>query len=108
MPRAYDLVGTITMPVEVFPRIAALEKMATSLRARGLDEAADDTLELLSEARAFQASMHARASRLRRLWSAVEVADQPQTPATQQQATRALVAASLHYRSIREQGSRRP
>ena len=31
MPRAYDLVGDVTTPAEVFPRLEALERMAMTL-----------------------------------------------------------------------------
>lgn len=31
-PRAYDLIGDITAPAEIFPRLDALEAMVTNLR----------------------------------------------------------------------------
>jgi hypothetical protein len=102
MPRAYDLVGSITAPAEVFPRLHALEKMAASLRSRGMAEAADETLELLAEARTFEASMRGHASRLRRLWAALEATEGPVPPEAQAAATRGIAAASLHYRNLRE------
>lgn len=103
-PRAYDLIGDITAPAEIFPRLDALASMVDSLRDRGLHDAADETAELLEEARDFAETMQARSCRLRRLWKAVEVASGPVTdPAA---ATRNIVVAALDYRAVREQGTR--
>jgi hypothetical protein len=105
MPRAYDLVGNISAPAEVFPRLDALEKMAATLRERGLHDAADDTEALVEEARAFAATMCSRTSRLHGLWKAIETASGPvQDPAA---ATRKITAAALAYRAVKEQGTRR-
>lgn len=105
MPRAYDLIGDMTAPAEVFPRVEALAAMAENLRRRGLHDAAEETAELLEEARAFAATMQERSSRLRRLWKAVEVASGPVTDSAG--ATRSVVSAALHYRAVREQGRAR-
>lgn len=105
MPRAYDLIGNVTEPAEIFPRLGALEGMVTNLRQHGLHDAADETAELLAEARAFEATMQTRSCRLRRLWKAVETASEPvRNPAA---ATRAITAAALDYRDVREQGTRK-
>lgn len=50
MPRAYDLLGDVTAPAEIFPRLDALAAMVETLRGHGLQEAADETAELLEEA----------------------------------------------------------
>jgi hypothetical protein len=105
MPRAYDLVGNIAAPAEVFPRLDALEKMAATLRTRGLHDAAEDTEALVEEARAFAATMCSRTSRLHRLWKAVETASGPVTDSAA--ATRSVTAAALDYRAVREQGTRK-
>ncbi|MFC5099130.1 hypothetical protein [Amycolatopsis plumensis] len=77
----------------------------TNLRERGLHDAADETAELLAEARAFEAAMQARSCRLRRLWKAVETASESVlVPAA---ATRNITAAALDYRAVREQGTRK-
>lgn len=101
-PRAYDLIGDIVSPAEVFPRLEALEKMAETLRDRGLIDAANDTLNLLEEARAFDSAMQARSGRLRGLWKAIEVAH---TPAVQSK--RGIAEAAVAYRAVLEQGTRR-
>jgi ABC-type transporter Mla subunit MlaD len=105
MPRAYDLIGDIIAPAEVFPRLDALASMVDSLRKRGLHDAADETAELLEESRAFAATMQARSCRLRRVWKAVEMASGPVADAAA--ATRAVTAAALDYLAVREQGARR-
>jgi hypothetical protein len=102
-PRAYGLVGDVLSPAELFPRLEALESMAGSLRARGLEDAAAETLELLEEARAFAVLAGARTCRLRRLWKAIEMAESPHTPAAKLKIT----TAALAYRAVREQGTRR-
>lgn len=104
-PRAYDLIGDITAPAEIFPRLDALASMVDSLRERGLHDAADETAELLEESRTFAATMQARSCRLRRIWKAVEIASGPVTdPAA---ATRNVAVAALDYRAVREQGTRK-
>lgn len=105
MPRAYDLIGDVTAPAEIFPRLGALEAMVANLRERGLHDAADETAELLEESRAFAATMQARSCRLRRLWKAVETAAEPvRDPAA---AARSVTAAALDYRAVKEQGTRK-
>ncbi|SKB33785.1 hypothetical protein SAMN05660473_00175 [Arthrobacter sp. 49Tsu3.1M3] len=104
MPRAHDLIGDVTAPAEIFPRLDALASVVDSLRERGLHDAAGETAELLEEARAFAATMQARSCRLRRVWKAVEVASEP---ATDTAATRNITVAALDYRAVREQGTRR-
>lgn len=104
-PRAYDLIGDITAPAEIFPRLDALGSMVDSLRERGHHDAADETAELLEESRAFAATMQARSCRLRRIWKAVEVASEPVTDTAA--ATRNITVAALDYRAVREQGTRR-
>lgn len=103
-PRAYDLVGNIESPAEIFPRLEALESMAESLRTRGLTEAATETLQLAEEARAFAKLAEARSCRLRGLWKAVEMADSPYTPATE--ATVNITREADAYRDAREQDTR--
>ncbi|WP_427174633.1 hypothetical protein [Arthrobacter sp. 92] len=105
-PRAYDLIGDITAPAEIFPRLDALASMVGNLRERGLHDAAEETAELLDEARAFAATMQARSCRLRRAWKAVEVASGPVTDTAA--ASRNIAMAALEYRSIREHGARKP
>jgi ABC-type transporter Mla subunit MlaD len=100
MPRAYDLIGDVTEPSEIFPRLGALEAMVTTLRERGLHDAADDTAELLEEARTFAGTMNARSGRLRRIWKAVEMASEPVTDTTA--ATRDISEAALDYRAVRD------
>lgn len=79
--------------------------MVTNLRDRGLHDAADETAELLEEARAFEAAMQTRSCRLRRLWKAVETASEPvRDPA---EATRNVNAAALDYRAVKEQEDRK-
>lgn len=95
-PRAYDLVGDMTAPAEIFPRLGALEAMAGNLRERGLHDAADETEELLTEARDFAETMQMRTLRLRRLWKAVEIAAGPVTDTNE--ATGRITAAALDYR----------
>lgn len=104
-PRAYDLIGTIESPAEVFPRLEAIEQMVITLQTRGLVDAAEDTRELLEEARTFAAAMCDRTSRLHGLWKAIEMADSPYTPPSQ--ATRDITTAAVSYRAVREQGTRR-
>ena len=77
MPRAYDLVGDVTAPAEVFPRLAALETMAQTLEDAGHHRAAAETLEFLAEARDFAALTEMRLARLRGVWNAVEMTDGP-------------------------------
>ncbi|HEX9227493.1 MAG TPA: hypothetical protein VF885_12695 [Arthrobacter sp.] len=101
-PRAYDLIGDVTSPAEIFPRLEALEKMVESLRARGLIDAATDTLHLLEEAKAFDSAMRARSGRLRGLWKAIEVAHTPSA-----QSKRGVAEAAVAYRAVLEQGTRR-
>lgn len=103
-PRAYDLIGDITAPAEIFPRLDALEAMVDSLRERGLHDAADETAELLDESRAFAATMQARSCRLRRLWKAVEVASGPVTDTAA--VTRKVTVEALGYWAAKE-GARR-
>lgn len=74
-PRAYDLIGDITAPAEIFPRLDALASMVDVLRERGLHDAADETAELLEESRAFAALTEVRLRRLRGIWKGVEMAD---------------------------------
>lgn len=74
-PRAYDLIGDIALPAEVFPRFEALEKMADTLDAAGNSEAATETWQFLNEAQAFAALTETRLGRLRPIWKAVEMAD---------------------------------
>lgn len=105
MPRAYGLIGDITAPAEILPRLDALASMVDSLRERGLHDAADETAELLEESRAFAAAMQARYSRLRQLWRAVEIASGPVTDAAA--ATRNITVAALDYRTARDQSARR-
>jgi hypothetical protein len=105
MPRAHDLIGDVTAPAEIFPRLDALASVVDSLRERGLHDAAGETAELLEEARAFAATMQARSCRLRRLWKAAEVASEPVTDTAA--ATWNITVAALDYRAIREQGTRR-
>jgi hypothetical protein len=95
-PRSYDLIGDITAPAEIFPRLDALASMVGNLRERGLHDAADETEELLTETRAFAATMQARNSRLGRLWKAVEIASGPVTDTAE--ATGRITAAALDYR----------
>lgn len=103
--RAYDLIGNVTAPAEIFPRLDALESMVDNLRVRGLHDAADETAELLEESRTFAATMQARSCRLRRIWKAVEAAAEPvQDPAA---AVRTITAAALDYRAVKEQGTRK-
>lgn len=104
-PRAYDLIGDVTAPAEIFPRLDALASLVDSLRERGLHDAADETAELLEEARAFAAAMQMRSCRLRRIWKAVEVASGPVTDTAA--ATRNITMAALDYRAVKEQGNRR-
>jgi ABC-type transporter Mla subunit MlaD len=104
-PRAYDLIGDITAPAEVFPRLEALASMVDVLRDRGFHDAADETAELLEESRDFAAAMQARSQRLRRLWKAVEMASGPVTDTVA--ATRNVTAAALDYRAVRGKGARR-
>lgn len=96
MPRAYDLIGDVTAPAEIFPRLGALAAMVETLRGRGLQEAADETAELLEEARAFAATMQSQTRRLRPLWKAVEMAANPVTDPNE--ATVRVTAAALEYR----------
>ncbi|RKR29813.1 hypothetical protein [Arthrobacter oryzae] len=105
MPRAYDLIGGVTAPAEIFRRLDALASMVDSLRERGLHDAADETAELLEESRAFAATMQARSCRLRRIWKAVEVDSGPATDTAA--ATRSITVAALDYRAVKEQGNRR-
>jgi hypothetical protein len=71
-PRAYDLVGDIALPAEVFPRLAALEKMADTLDAAGNFEAAAETRDFLNESRAFATLADVRLRDLRAIWKAME------------------------------------
>lgn len=96
MPRAYDLLGDVTAPAEVFPRLDALAAMVDTLRERGLHDAADETAELLEEARAFAATMQSQTRRLRPLWKTVEMAAKPVTDPNE--ATVRVTAAALEYR----------
>ena len=98
-PRAYDLIGNVTAPAEIFPRLAALGKMADELRSRGLDDAAAETEDLRDAALDFQALMQARAGRLRRLWKAVEISNEPATGTSA--VSTAVTAAALAYRDSR-------
>lgn len=104
-PRAYDLIGDITAPAEIFPRLDALASMVEVLRERGLHDAADETAELLEESRAFAAAMQARSQRLRRLWKTVEMASGPVTDTVA--ATRSVTAAAQDYRAAQGNGTRR-
>ena len=105
MPRAYDLIGDMSAPAEVFPRLGALESMVKDLRERGLHDAADETEELLEESRAFAATMQARSCRLRRLWKAVEIAAEPVIDTAE--ATGRVAAAARDYRMNPGKDSRR-
>jgi hypothetical protein len=105
MPRAYDLIGDVTAPAEIFPRLEALEAMVDNLRERGLHDAADETAELLEESRAFAETMLARSCRLRRIWKAVELASGPVTDTAA--AMRNITVAALDYRAVKEQGTRK-
>lgn len=102
MPRAYDLIGDITAPAEVFPRLDALAAMMGNLRERDLHDAANETAELLKESRAFAATMQARSRRLRQLWKAVEMASGPVTDTAA--ATLKVKAAALSHRAVRGKG----
>ena len=79
--------------------------MAASLDARGLADAAAETLQLLEEARTFAQLAAAHTGRLRGLWRALEMADSPHTPATE--AARNIAQAAVAYRAVLEQGTRR-
>lgn len=46
MPRAYDLIGDVNAPAEIFRRLDALASMVGNLRERGLHDAADETAEI--------------------------------------------------------------
>lgn len=96
MPRAYDLIGNVTAPAEIFPRLDALAAMIDTLRELGLHDAADETADLLDESRAFAAILEARTSRLRRIWKAVEAAAGPVTDPGE--AMVRVTAAALEYR----------
>lgn len=98
-PRAYDLIGNVTAPAEIFPRMNALAKMVDDLRDSGYHDAAAETEELLDAARTFREAMQSRAGRLRRLWRAVENSREQVTDAGA--ARTAVVAASLAYRDGR-------
>lgn len=100
MPRAYDLIGDVTAPAEVFPRLDAFAAMVDTLRERGLHDAADETTELLQEARAFAATMQSRTRRLRPLWKAAEMSANPVTDPNE--ATARVTAAALEYRDRTE------
>lgn len=73
-PRAYDLVGDIALPAEVFPRLEALEKMADALGAAGNAEAARETRDFVDESRAYAGLVQVRLDRLRPIWKAMEMA----------------------------------
>lgn len=77
MPRAYDLLGTVMLPAEVFPRLAALEAMAQPLEAAGHADAAAETRAFLAEAQAFADLTKKRLDRLRGVWMAVEAVASP-------------------------------
>lgn len=104
-PRAYDLIGAVVTPAELFPRLEALESMVESLRTRGLTDAASETLQLLEEARAFAKLAEARTCRLHGLWKAIETGASPHTPAAE--ATLNIATAAVAYRAVREQGTPR-
>lgn len=103
-PRAYDLVGTVESPAELFPRLEALELMAESLSERGLTEAAAETRLLAEETREFAKLADARSCRLRGLWNAIETAASPYTPTAE--ATTNITREAVAYRAVLEQGTR--
>src|SRR4051812_644416 len=98
MPRAYDLVGDVTMPAEVFPRLEALERMATDLAFAGHQDAAQETLDYLAKAREFEAATEHSLARLRKIWKAVEMSDRPDV-AVAERAER-VAAAVEEYRGL--------
>lgn len=98
MPRAYDLVGDVTMPAEVFPRLEALERMAMTLAFAGHGDAAAETAQFLEEARRFEALTEQRLARLRGVWKAVEMSDRPDVPVAERAAR--VAAAEEEYRSL--------
>lgn len=77
MPRAYDLIGTVMFPAEVFPRLDALEAMAKTLEDAGHTDAAAETRQYLTEAQAFAELTTMRLNRLRGVWLAVEAVASP-------------------------------
>lgn len=87
MPRPYDLVGDVTAPAEIFPRLAALQAMADTPAAAGHVRAANETLEYLAEARDFVVLTERRLARLRGVWTAVEMTDGPNVSHSERRAT---------------------
>lgn len=98
MPRAYDLVGDVTMPAEVFPRLEALERMAMTLAFAGHSDASAETAEFLDEARKFAALTQQRLTRLRGVWKAVEMSDRPDAPVAER--AERVAAAVGEYRGL--------
>lgn len=98
MPRAYDLVGDVTMPAEVFPRLDALERMAMTLAFAGHQDAAQETADFLAKAREFAALTEQNLGRLRGIWKAVEMSDRPDVPVAER--AERVAAAVDEYREL--------
>ena len=97
-PRAYDLVGDVTAPAEIFPRLDALKAMADTLAAAGHADAAEETRAFLKESNAYAALAQLRIDRLRLVWKSVEMTDSSST--SENSGNEAISKVVVAYREL--------